>query len=194
MKNQKKNHQKKLQNPLRKNKKAKKKIPKKFKKPQTKTQTVPQLKSNSGCTELFVRNLAWSTDDISLEQFFSKYGTILSKKILTDRTTGKPRGLGFVEFSTREEAQAALDDADNLTIDGRLAQVTFSDEKPERTGPQGNKQNGNGGYQKSSYQGEKHTIFVGNLSFKSNENSLKNSSPVAAMLLIAELQKTKKEK
>jgi len=101
-----------------------------------------------------------------------------------DRNTGKPRGIGFVEFSSREEAQAAIDDADNLNIDGRLVQVTFSDEKPERTGPgngnQGGRggfnqggQGGQGGYQKSNYQGEKFTAFVGNLAWKSTEQSLK---------------------
>jgi len=141
--------------------------------PQPKVQSQPQ--SSSTCTELFVRNLAWKTDENSLEQFFSNYGTILSKKVLTDRNTGKPRGLGFVEFSSREEAQAALNDADNLNIDGRVVQVTFSDEKPERTGGNNNNNQGyqGGQSQKSNYQGEKFTIFVGNLSFKSNENSVK---------------------
>jgi len=92
--------------------------------------------------------------------------------------TQKPRGLGFIEFSTREEAQAALNDADNLNLDGRLIQCTFSDEKPERTGPAQNKggyqaQNGNGrSFPKSDYQGEKHTAFVGNLSFKASDHSV----------------------
>jgi len=145
-------------------------------KPQkTQNKPTPQA-SNSTCTELFVRNLAWSTDENSLEKFFSNYGTIYSKKVLVDKMTQKPRGLGFVEFSTREEAQAALDDADNLNLDGRLIQCTFSDEKPERTGGAPNKggyQAGNGrSNQRSNYQGEKHTAFVGNLSFKATEQSV----------------------
>jgi len=56
-----------------------------------------------------------------------------------------------------------------------VVQVTFSDEKPERTGGNNNNNQGyqGGQSQKSNYQGEKFTIFVGNLSFKSNENSVK---------------------
>jgi len=146
-------------------------VPQKKEEPKKQTNT-----SGSTCTELFVRNLAWATDENSLEKFFSNYGTVLSKKVLTDRNTGKPRGIGFVEFSTREEAQAALDDADNLNLDGRLIQCTFSDEKPERTGGAPNKggyQAGNGrSNQRSNYQGEKHTAFVGNLSFKATEQSV----------------------
>jgi len=143
-------------------------------KPQkTQNKPTPQA-STSTCTELFLRNLAWATDENSLEQFFSKYGTIYSKKVLVDKMTQKPRGLAFIEFSTREEAQAALNDADNLNLDGRLIQCTFSDEKPERTGGAPNK----GGYQaqngrpKSNYQGEKFTAFVGNLSFKATDQSV----------------------
>jgi len=151
---------------------------------------VEEQKSNtpdSNCTELFVRNLAWSVDENKLEAFFSNYGTVLSKKIVMDRNTGKPKGIGFVEFSSREEAQAALNDGDNFTIEGRLATATFSDNKPERTGPSGFNQGGQGGrggyqggqdrqqggYQKSSFAGEKFTAFVGNLAWKSNEDSLK---------------------
>lgn len=36
-----------------------------------------------------------------------------------NRDTGKPKGIGFVEFSTNEECKAALDDAANLTLDDR---------------------------------------------------------------------------
>jgi len=114
--------------------------------------------------------------------------------------TGKARGLGFVEFGTREEAQAALDDAASLEVDGRLIQVTFSDNKPERTGaapggynkPYGGQQSGgyggqqsggyggqqSGGYgqqsQRSNYDGERHAAFVGNLGFRTNEGSVRS--------------------
>jgi len=95
--------------------------------------------------------------------------------------TGKARGLGFVDFSTREEAQAAIDDANNLTVDGRLLSVTYSDQKDANRGPPQNNgsRGGYGGgqqstYTPSNYDGEKHTIFVGNLGFKTTEQSVKN--------------------
>jgi len=98
------------------------------------------------------------------------------RKILTDRETGRPRGLGFIEFSTRGEAQAVLDDAANLNLDGRLIEASFSDQKKER--PQGGFQGGRGGYQngggRSNFGGDKFTAFVGNLGFKSTDSSVRN--------------------
>jgi nucleolin len=135
-----------------------------------------QAQSNSDCKELFLKNLSWNTDDNKLYEFFGNYGTVNNVKVLYDKTTGRARGLGFVEFSTRDEAQAAIDDAANLTVDGRLLQVTYSDQKDAGRSPQ----NGNRGtftpstYTPSNYDGEKHTIFVGNLGFKSTEQSVKN--------------------
>jgi nucleolin len=146
-----------------------------------------QPESNSGCTELFLKNLSWNTDDNMLYEFFGNYGTVNNVKVLYDKTTGKARGLAFVEFATRAEAQAAIDDAANLNVDNRLIQVTFSDQKDANRAPQqGGYQNGGGSYgngsygnkggsvTQSNYDGEKHTIFVGNLGFRTTEQSVKN--------------------
>jgi nucleolin len=138
----------------------------------------------SGCSELFCKNLSWNTDENLLGEFFGKYGEVTNVKVLYDKNTGKARGLAFVEFSSRADAQKALDDASNLNVDGRLLQVTFSDQKPER--PQGgnnfggnNRGNFGGNYGgnnrggSSNYSGEKFTAFVGNLGFKTSEINVK---------------------
>jgi len=94
--------------------------------------------------------------------------------------TGKARGLAFVDFSSRAEAQKALDDAANLYIDSRNLQVSFSDQKPQggqgnnngfqRGGNQGGfNKGGQGGFEKKFHDGEKFTAFVGNLGFKTTE-------------------------
>jgi nucleolin len=137
--------------------------------------------SNSGCKELFVKNLSWNTDENKLGEFFGKFGEVVNVKVLYDKMTGKARGLGFVEFGTRAEAQEAIDNASSLECDGRLLQVTFSDQKPERPqnggfGGNNNQRGGDrnfGGNQRSNYDGERHTVFVGNLGFKTTEDSVK---------------------
>jgi len=142
--------------------------------------------STSACAELFCKNLSWNTDENLLGEVFGKYGEVVNVKVLYDKMTGKARGLAFVEFSSRASAQKAIDDADNLNVDGRTVQVTFSDQKPER--PAGNfGGNARGGYSggndrssfggnrggNNSYGGEKFTAFVGNLGFKTNEDSVR---------------------
>ncbi len=138
--------------------------------------------NESDCMELFVKNLGWKTEENSLGSFFGTYGDVQSVKILYDKQTGRSKGLAFVGFSSRSEAQAALDDAANLNCDGRLLQVSFSDQKPPRDnnsfggnqGGFGGNQGGFGGNRGGNYNsGPKHTIFVGNLGFKSTEMSVK---------------------
>jgi nucleolin len=156
-------------------------------KPQAK---VEHKAPESNCTELFCKNLPWSADENKLYEFFGTYGTVNNVKVLYDKMTGKARGLAFVEFSTRAEAQKALDDAANLFIDSRNLQVSFSDNKPQpsaggfqKQGGYGGNQGGyggnqggyggnQGGFQKKFHDGEKFTAFVGNLGFKTTEASV----------------------
>merc|ERR1712151_1122065 len=145
-------------------------------KPQPKP--VQQAAPESNCTELFVKNLPWSADENKLYEYFGTYGTVNNVKVLYDKMTGKARGLAFVDFSSRAEAQAALDDIANLIIDGRNLQCTFSDQKPQAPSgngfnkPQGGYGGNQGGFQKKFHDGEKFTAFVGNLGFKTSEASV----------------------
>lgn len=70
-------------------------------------------------TKLFVGSLPWSVDDQTLEETFEKYGTIISAKIVTDRTTGRSRGFGFVEMSNVNEAKSAMQSLNNSELKGR---------------------------------------------------------------------------
>jgi RNA recognition motif-containing protein len=57
---------------------------------------------------LYVSNLPASIQTTSdLEALFSKYGTIITSRLLVDNNY-KPRGIGFVRFNLRQEASAAI--------------------------------------------------------------------------------------
>ncbi|KAB7505968.1 Sex-lethal-like protein [Armadillidium nasatum] len=45
----------------------------------------------------------------NLEQLFSQYGKIVQKLVFKDKTTGLPRGVGFVRFENKSEAYAAIE-------------------------------------------------------------------------------------
>ena len=121
--------------------------------------------------ELFVRNLSFNTTQEGLAEFFGKYGDVEEVKILTDRTTGKSRGIGFCKFYEKASAVKAMKDSENLELDGRNIQIRYSNDDSHKTGGNGNQ--GNRGGNRSNFQGTKYSIFVGNLSFKTNENSIK---------------------
>ncbi|XP_050597694.1 sex-lethal homolog isoform X2 [Bombus affinis] len=59
-------------------------------------------------TNLYVTNLPRNITESQIDDIFSKYGNIVQKNILKDKLTGLPRGVAFVRFDKREEAQEAI--------------------------------------------------------------------------------------
>jgi len=64
--------------------------------------------ANSREANLYVCNLGQHITDEKLCEMFSPYGTIITQKILVNNQTGQPRGVAFVRFSRKEEAEAAI--------------------------------------------------------------------------------------
>lgn len=57
---------------------------------------------------LYVGNLAYSVSSSELEGMFAPFGTVDSALVIEDRESGRSKGFGFVEMSTDEEANAAI--------------------------------------------------------------------------------------
>merc|ERR1712242_427728 len=75
--------------------------------------------------KLFVGGLPYHTTDKTLKEHFQAYGDIDEAVVITDRSTGKSKGYGFVIMSTKEEAEAALQEP-NPIIEGRKANVNLA--------------------------------------------------------------------
>src|SRR5262245_34150645 len=65
--------------------------------------------------KLFVGNLSFQATEDDLRELFQQAGTVESVRIVTDQFTGRPRGFGFVEMATKEEASKAIEQ-----LNGRL--------------------------------------------------------------------------
>lgn len=78
--------------------------------------------------KLFVGGLAWATTDDTLREFFAQVGTVVSASVIMDRASGRSKGFGFVEMSTEEEAQKALE-LDGQELDGRA--VAIKEARPQ---------------------------------------------------------------
>ncbi|XP_077299154.1 sex-lethal homolog [Arctopsyche grandis] len=68
-------------------------------------------------TNLYVSNLPHEITDYQLEVIFGKYGRIVQKNILRDKM-GICRGVAFVRFDRREEAQEAISALNNVIPEG----------------------------------------------------------------------------
>lgn len=79
--------------------------------------------------KLFVGSLSFSTTDKELENAFNRFGTVTEAKVINDRDTGRSRGFGFVTFEEDAAAQAAIDEMNGKTLDGRTITVNEAQEK-----------------------------------------------------------------
>ncbi len=80
-------------------------------------------------TNIYVGNLAFSTDSAALRTLFADHGEVSSAQVITDRDTGRSRGFGFVEMASAEEAQKAISAIDGSTVDGRQLNVNIARER-----------------------------------------------------------------
>ncbi len=72
---------------------------------------------------VYVGNLPYRLQEEQLAEAFRPYGEVISVKIITDRFSGRSRGFGFVEMSTPEEAQNAIDNLNGTELGGRTLVV-----------------------------------------------------------------------
>jgi len=84
--------------------------------------------------KLYVGNLPFSTGEAELQTLFAEAGTVDSAKVVRDGQTGQPRGFGFVEMSTDEEAQKAITMFHEYSLGGRNLAVNEARPKTEFAG------------------------------------------------------------
>jgi cold-inducible RNA-binding protein len=89
-------------------------------------------RSRAISSKVFVGNLSFDTTRDQLLTHLAEAGEILDVFIPTDRATGKPRGFAFVEFSSSDEAQAAISKFDGSDLGGRNLRINMADDRPPR--------------------------------------------------------------
>jgi RNA recognition motif-containing protein len=82
---------------------------------------------------LYVSNLSFHTTEDDLRKLFEDFGNVTSAKVITDRTTGKSRGFGFVEMSGDDDARNAMSGLNGKDIEGRTLSVSEARERAPRS-------------------------------------------------------------
>jgi len=96
-------------------------------------------------TKLYVGNLAFQTTSQELQELFASAGTVESAAVVEDRDTGRSRGFGFVEMSTKEEGAAAIAQFNGKEVNGRALNVNEAKPRENRGGGGGGGRGGFGG-------------------------------------------------
>jgi RNA recognition motif-containing protein len=95
--------------------------------------------------KLYVGNLAFQTSSDDLQQLFAQAGTVESASVVEDRDTGRSRGFGFVEMSSKEEGEAAISKFNGTELSGRSLTVNEAKPRENRGGGGRGGYGGNGG-------------------------------------------------
>ena len=81
---------------------------------------------------IYVGNLNWGTTEAELQEAFEAYGQVSSVNIIMDKHTGQSRGFGFVEMSSNDEGQAAIEGLNGADLGGRTLKVNAA--RPRESG------------------------------------------------------------
>ncbi|KAK2972540.1 hypothetical protein RJ640_006606 [Escallonia rubra] len=92
-------------------------------------------------TKVFVGGLAWETPTDVMRSYFEQFGDILEAVIITDKSTGKSKGYGFVTFREADSARRSCADP-NPVIDGRRANCNIASLGRPRPSPPRGRQGG----------------------------------------------------
>ena len=93
---------------------------------------------------IYIGNLSREVTEDELRQAFEPFGQVTSVNVIKDRYSGESRGFGFVEMSTKSEAQAAINGLNGTSLGERTLSV--SEARPRTEGGRRPFGGGGGGY------------------------------------------------
>ncbi len=83
--------------------------------------------------KLYVGGLSYNTTEDALKELFSQAGTVETATIIVDRMSNRSKGFGFVEMSSDEEAEKAIEMFNGKELDGRS--LTVNEARPMESRP-----------------------------------------------------------
>jgi len=82
--------------------------------------------------KIYVGNLSYSSTEDDVRQLFAQFGQVAEVTLLQDKQTGKPRGFGFVDMPSQEEAEKAIAELNGKPLDGRDLKISQAQEKTDK--------------------------------------------------------------
>ena len=80
---------------------------------------------------IFVGNLNFQTTEEQLQELFTPYGEVESVKIVTDKFSGRSRGFGFVEMPEQAQAEEAIKQLNDYSLNSRS--IVVNEAKPRES-------------------------------------------------------------
>ena len=126
-----------------------------------------------GGKNVYVGNLAWTVGWQDLKDHFKTIGPVLNADVMQE-ADGRSKGCGLVTFQNKRDADRAIAELHDTELDGRNIFV-----REDRDAPGGGK--GGGGI------GSSNTVYVGNLSYHTSWQDLKDLCKEVGTVLHADV-------
>lgn len=83
--------------------------------------------------KIYVGNIPFNATEQDVRDLFSDYGEVVSVKIITDKLTGQPKGFGFVEMESEDDAQKTISELNGKPFMGKT--LTLAEARPLQPRP-----------------------------------------------------------
>jgi RNA recognition motif-containing protein len=84
--------------------------------------------------KIYVGNLSVEATEAGIGAAFTAFGMVQGVSIVRDRHSGEPRGFGFVEMESSDEADAAIAALNGTQLNGRAVAVNEARSRVVKTG------------------------------------------------------------
>jgi RNA recognition motif-containing protein len=80
---------------------------------------------------IYVGNLDYKVTEDDLENLFSKFGSVSSSSVITDKYSGRSKGFGFVTMDDDDEAKKAIEELNETQLESR--NIVVNEAKPRKS-------------------------------------------------------------
>lgn len=84
---------------------------------------------------IYVGNLPYRITEVELKSAFEAFGDVTSVTLVSDKFTGSPKGFGFIEMPSRDQALAAIEGLQGKDLGGRSLRIDEARPKAGGDGP-----------------------------------------------------------
>ncbi|MBC62387.1 MAG: RNA-binding protein [Zetaproteobacteria bacterium] len=105
--------------------------------------------------KVFVGGFPYQTTEDQLADLFSEVGDVMSVRIITDRESGRSRGFGFIEMSSSDYANKAIERFHGYDLNGRQLAVNIAQDRRPRAQNNGSFNNYSQGNQRVRSNGNR---------------------------------------
>jgi RNA recognition motif-containing protein len=94
--------------------------------------------------KIYVGNMSYDAQEDDLRQAFSEFGQVDSVTIIMDKFSGRSKGFGFIEMSSQESGQAAIEGLNGKELKGR--ELIVNEARPQEKTRDSRGGGGRGGF------------------------------------------------